>query len=351
MAKRLDTSSVSEDDVTALFENHDLYGENGEKPGSTETSDDDSEESTEEEEEESESEEAEAEDESEDEDEPEDEDEEEEEEESEESEEDDEEPEAAKTLDWSKASPKHKAAFEKSQAETQKWQKAHSKLQSQLTRESKTRQQEESTLTTLREKASAADQWDALLAKHPELQETLENAVAKIRDPNRDVPEYLQKDPMFQHVQRQNQILEQRLAQFEQSLQPVQDIQAEREQAKAEGRLDEILGDANSQFKDMFGKDMTKAEKAQVLQDMLEQKVLLNGGKGVDGRYFTWKIFGAQHKQVSEAQRGQRLKEKAKKFGSRNRSLNTVRPGGKKKDAETADEAIAMALAEQGFGT
>lgn len=340
MAKRLDTSSVSESDVTALFENHDLYGKNGEEPGSTSDSDDeeepsaeDEEESDDTEEEQAEEDEEQAENSSEDE-----------EEESEESEEDDEE-EAESNLDWSKADPRHKAAFEKVNAETQRWQKAHSKLQSQLTRESRTRQQEESTFEQLRVRASAADQWDRLLAQHPELQQTLENAISKIRDPNKDVPEFLQKDPIFMHMQKQNQLLEQRLQRFEKSLEPVQTIQQERQEQQNRAELDGLLAESNEQYKEMFGKDMTQVEKKQVLQYMVDNKAYQ------DGKFNAWKVFGALAKQVSEQQRGQKLRDKAKKFGSRNKSLNSGRNAGGKKDASTPEEAIAMAFAEQGFGT
>jgi hypothetical protein len=263
-------------------------------------------------------------------------------EESEEETEEKEEPEAK--LDWSKADPRQKAAFEEAEGRARKFERAHAKLQSQLTRDSRARQQEETTLSTLRVKAQAADQWDALLAKHPELQTVLEREIAKIRDPFKDVPEFLREDPIFQQMQRYNEKLEERLSRFEKNLKPVEDLQTERAEAKNRQQLDGLLSDAAGKFKSMFGREITQPEKAQILKYMIENKYYQSGTN------VTLEVFGKTWEKHMNTARGESLKAKAKKFGARNKSLNTVRAG-KKSNADSAEEAIAMALAEQGYGT
>jgi hypothetical protein len=333
MAKRPDTSSVSEEDVEALFEQHDLYGAD-DKSGEDESPDVE-EDSTAEEAEEPVEEEAEAKGE----------DAEDGEEEPEEAEDEESEAETEQNLDWSKADKRLKDAFDAEQARAQKWEKAHSKLQSQLTRESKSRQQEESSLETLRAEAQEARQWNQLLDKHPELQQVLEQAIAKIKDPYADVPDYLKADPLFQQMQRQNQALEQRLARFEQSLEPVKSIQEERTEAKHRERLDGLLNDANAKFKSMFGKDMEQSDKHAVLKYMVDNQYYLNG------KNVAIEVFGSQYEQQLQAKRTETLKAKAKKFGTRNKSVSPTRATKLSQDAGSVDEAIARAMADQGYGT
>lgn len=341
MAKRPDTSSVSQEEVEALFQHNDLY-ETEEKSGEDESPEADAEASTEDEEEQSQDEEeAEA-------GEPEAEEQEEEPEEEEAAasdEEDDEEESEPEQLDWSKVGKQYREAHEKAAAEANKWQKAHSKLQSQLTRESRARQQEESTLEELRADAQEARQWNQLLAKHPELEQVLEKEIRKLRDPFKDVPEYLQKDPVFQQMQRFNQQLEQRLAAFESRLEPVKDIQTERAEAKNRERLNGLLGEANEKFKSMFGKDMGKSEERAVLEYMVKNKYYLSGKNVVV------EVFSGQYEKNLAAKRTEALKAKAKKFGGRTRSAPPNRSSKMSQDAGSVDEAIARALADQGYGT
>lgn len=335
MAQRLDTSSVTQEEVEALFTQHDLE----KQPGDDESPADDEESGEEEEagdEDEDEGNETEAEEKSEDEDE----------EESEEDEESDEEEAPAQELDWSKVDKRYAGAFEKAQAEAIKWERQHAKLQSQLTRESRSRQEEEATLTTLREKAQAADQWDALLAKHPHLEQVLMQEIEKLRDPFRDIPEIVKQDPLFQQMQRMNQALEEKLAMFEKNLQPVQDIQRERTEAQSRRTVDERLGEARAKFKAMFGKEATEDDLKAALQYMVQTKDYAKGG----GTRAVLEAFGDQWQAQVQQKRNEALKAKAKKFGARNKSLSSPR-GKMSEDAKTPEEAIARALADQGYGT
>lgn len=336
MAQRLDTSSVTQEEVEALFTQHDLE----KQPGDDESPADDEESGEEEEagdEDEEEGNETESEEETEEEDE---------EDESEESDEDDEEEAPAQQLDWSKVDKRYSSAFEKAQAEAIKWERQHAKLQSQLTRESRSRQEEEATLTTLREKAQAADQWDALLAQHPHLEQILMQEVQKLRDPFSNVPDIVKQDPLFQQMQRMNQQLEQRLAAFEKSLTPVQDIQKERVEAQSRRTVDGLLGEARAKFKTMFGKDATEDDLKAALKYMVDNKDYAKGG----GTRAVLEVFGDQWQKQVQQKRNQSLREKAKKFGARNKSLSAPR-GKMSEDAKTPEEAIARALADQGYGT
>lgn len=350
MAKRPDTSSVTQEEVESLFTQHDLYGQTGEEAGNDESpvSEEDS---TEDEGDESEDqEEAQGNDESEESGEDEG-TEEETEEPVAESDEDEGEGDEAADLDWSKIPAKHRAAFEKANTEATKWQKAHGKLQSQLTQESKTRREEENTLTTLRQKAAEADQWESLLAKHPELQDGIAALIQKIRDPYKDVPDYLRQDPVFQKMQQMNQRLEERLSQFEKNLKPVEDLQAQQVRSKNQATLDALLNGAHAKFKTMFGRDVTDAEKQEVIKFMVENKYFPRDKDGKpQGHLVAFEVFGPRWEQHLKQNRDKQLREKAKKFGARNKTLNMGRQQAKK-DADTPEEAVAMALAEQGYGT
>lgn len=349
MAKRLDTSTVSQEEVEALFTSHDLYNEKpGEQLGEMEASDDEQSSTEDEGEDEGQDEEeSQGTDEDSEQEESEEQEQEEQEEEPEASEEEEEESQEPAQLDWSKVSPKHKAAFEASELRAARAERAHAKLQSQLTRDSKARQQEEATLTTLREKANAADKWDALLHQHPELQEQILGLIEKVRDPYKDVPDFLRKDPVFQQMQRYNQRLEERLSRFEENLKPVEQLQTERQEAANRQRLDGLLGEAGAKFKTMFGRDPSQQERTEILKHMVENKFYPKAGQG---HLIALEVFGPQWEKHLTKNRNEQMRQKAKKFGSRNKSLNTGRTV-QKQHADNVDEAVAMALAEQGYGT
>lgn len=272
--------------------------------------------------------------------------EEEEESEEEESEEDDEaeEEEESEEIDWDEVDDRVREAHDKAVADSQKWQKAHGKLQAELTKRSQSQREQDSSLEELRASANVAQQWNAILEQHPELQQVIEREIAKLKDPMGDVPDYLKDDPAFQFMQKQNQMLEQRLKQFEEKVKPVETWQSQQREQENRSKLDGLLGEAQGKFKAMFAREWTEAEKTQVLKYMVENKFYGNG------RVPVLEVFGGQYEKTLKTRQSSDLKAKAKKFGTRSKSVNAARASKAPRDANNAEDAIAMALADQGYG-
>ena len=269
-------------------------------------------------------------------------------EESEEDEDDEEEPES--NLDWSKVDQRYRQAYEKEAGEVKKLRKDYGKLHSQFAKLNKSRETEESTVAELRQDADIAQKWNAILEQHPHIQDILKKELAKLNDPLQaeDVPDYLKDDPVFQHVQQKYEPyirqLEARLRQFEGKTKVVDQWQENQSKAENKQRLDGLLNQARTKFKGMFGKDMTEDEESDVLQYMLDNKYYRNGAVAVA------EVFQEQYEKALKGRQAQDLKAKAKKFGSRPKSVNPNRATSTK-HAATPEEAIQMALAEQGYGT
>ena len=317
---RLDTSAVTEDEVKALF------NEDGplEEPLEQEN-----EEATEVEEEVEEAEPAEA-----------------------ESEEEGEEPaqaEEPQAADWDEAPEAYRKEFDHEKSQREHWQKTCSKLQSDLTRRSQAQREEERTMPAIRQKAQYADQWNALLEQNPRLQQMIEREVAALRNPTAmQIPKELQGDPAVKFMQDSfAQILaplQQRLAQAEAAAGKVNQWESRNTEAANEQKLNGLLDQAGSKIKSMLGRDMTQADKDAVLQYMVDNQYFANGS------VVAMEVFGDQYEKNLASRSAKRLQEKAKKFPARSKSVNPGRVAGKSRDAATPEEAISMAMAEQGFG-
>lgn len=268
----------------------------------------------------------------------------------EESEDDESEEEEEAELSWDALEdPRYQEAFNKAQQDAERWQKAHSKLQSQLTRESNARKEEDSNLSEMREYANAAREWNAILEKHPELQRVIEKELAKLQNPFRDddLPDYLKGDPALKFVRERYEPiirgLEQKLKAAEAKVGKVDSWEAKEQETRNRQRLDNLLSDAATQFKAMFGKDITDEERNQVLQYMVENKYYESG------KTAAFHVFNGQYEKTLKGKATSDVRAKAKKFPARNKSVNAARVDKSPKHASSPEEAVAMALAEQGF--
>lgn len=335
MPSRPDTSEVSQDEVEALFGTD---GEPQEEPeaveensGEEESEDSEPEEGTEEpeaeEQESSEGEEAE-----------------------EESEEEEAEEEPGE-LDWSEVDPRYQEAFKSQQAEAHKWKKDYGKLQSKFTERGKAFQQEERTLSVLRAKAETVEQWENLLEQHPQLQQLIEREVSRIRDPLAAMPKELAQDPAIQYMQPVIRSLQQKVEAYERKLGKIDAFESREVEAQNRAKLDGFLGETGSKFKAMFGKEAGEAEMAQVLKYMVDNGHFSGGKIALSPRAALLEVFGDQYEKAIQSRQASQMRTKAKKFPARGKSVNPSRVGKASQDATTPEEAIARALADQGYGT
>lgn len=336
-----DFSNVTQEDVEALFDKDGDLREpslDDEKSEDADQGDEDDQGEEESDAEDQEEEEEESEEESEEEEEPES-------DEDEEESEDEEETDEAPDLNWEKVKPEYKAAFDEVTSERDKLRKDYGKLHSKYTQAVQAQKDEDGSLEAVKSDAHVARQWNAILEQHPQLSKMIEREIAKLQDPFADVPEYLKEDPLFQQMVAHNKRMEQRLAQLDERVAPVKDWDAQQREAKNRQVIDGLLTEAGTHFKSLFKRDWNEQEKTEVLRYMVQKNFYENGEVPV------WAVFKDQYQKQATQKRSTELKAKAKKFGTRTKGVNLNRANRAPKDAETAEDAIAMALAEQGYGT
>ena len=253
-------------------------------------------------------------------------------------------------LNWDEVDPQYREAFEAQQAEAAKWKRDYGKLQSKFTKESRALKQDEQTLNELRAQAQVASRWSAILEEYPELQKTLVRELERLKDPlqNAEIPDYLKEDPAFKFVRQTYEpvinALRAEIQGLKQKSGRIDEWDAKEQEAANRKRLDGLLDAAGKEFKSMFQRDWNEDEKTQVLRYMVEKKYYEDGGAAALA------VFRSQYAKDLQARQSAKMREKAKKFPPRTKTGNVQRAPSTKKDALTPEEAIAMALAEQGFG-
>jgi len=263
-----------------------------------------------------------------------------EEEESEEDEESDEE-EPESELNWEAVPPAHRQAYESAQKEVGKLRKDYGKLHSKYAELSQSRREEDQTIQELRAEASTAAEWNQVLEQHPELVDIMVEAVQKLQNPDAAIPDHLREDPVYQALDRQNRALQRQLQQLGVQTKPIQEWKAEQAKAQSRQKLDGLLGEAAKEYKTMFGKDMDEESRTAVLKYMVERKYYESGANAALA------VFGPQYKKSLSAKDASRLRDKAAKFGGRNKSVNTRRAASAPKISSQSD-AITQALRDQG---
>lgn len=253
-------------------------------------------------------------------------------------------------LNWDEVPENYKTAFEEKMQAAERWQKAHSKLQSDFTKRGQAQRDEERNLQAYRQKADIWDQWEAVLGQHPEIQRAIEREFTKLRDPmaGMQIPDHVKSDPAFQAAQQlfgpQIQRLEAELRKNQKIAEKVTGWEAQQATAANKAKLDGLLNESKSEFKARIGREPSEAEMTQVLQFMVENQYYRNGKLPV------LEVFGDRIGKAREQMRSAQLKEKAKKFAPKNKAVNSS-SGRRSQDAATPEEAVAMALADQGYGT
>lgn len=269
--------------------------------------------------------------------------------------EEEEEPEAK--LDWSKATPEHRSAFEASQKEVQKLRKDYGKLHSKYAELSQSRRSEDQSREQLQARAQAADEWNSILEEHPQLIDIIAREVKKLTSPlggDDEVPEALKDDPAFKYMKERYEpyikSLESKLKALEGQTKPLKDWESQQKRAKSEQTLNSILGEAKDKYKAMFKKDMSEEQLTQLLEYIVENDAYGNPKKQHKGagNLAVLEVFGAEYEQAMQAANANRLREKAKKFGSRNKTVNS-RQVAKAPKIGSIDDGIKAALAEQGM--
>lgn len=260
--------------------------------------------------------------------------------EDEESDEEEEEPESK--VDWSTAKPEHKAAHEADQKEIGKLRKDYGKLHSKYAELSQSRREEDQSLQELRAGHEMASQWNEILEQHPELEKQIMGLIQKAQNPDSEIPEHLKDDPAIQFMLQQNQRLQQQLRQVSDQTKPLKEWEQEKAAAQSKQKLDSLLDDAAKEFKSMFGKDMGEEERTAVLKYMVERKYYESGSNAALA------VFAQQYKKALSAKDASRLRDKAKKFGSRNKTVNSRQATSAPK-INSSNDAIRQALADQGL--
>ncbi len=268
-------------------------------------------------------------------------------EESEETEEQEASSEEEDQIDWNKVDERYRKEFERARSEAEKWQKDHSKIQSKWTKESQTRKEELKALEEYRSKADELSRWESLFEQNPKLAQLVGQEIERLNNPQaEEVPDYLKNDPMFQHIQKSVaptiNALQQKIQYLEQKTQKLDQWESQQVEAKNRQYLDTQLDAAKEQVKAIFGTEASEEQITEVLEYMVENKFYSNG------KAAALAVFGDQYEKAARSRYESEMKEKAKKFPARSKTVNSNRVGSSK-DATTPEEAIAMAMAEQGY--
>lgn len=272
-------------------------------------------------------------------------------EESEQSQESKEESQEEAELKWDGLDPRYKTAFEEAVQKAEKWQKEHGKIQSNWTKDSKARKDLESSLTGYKSKAENFDRWANLLDRHPGLEQHIESFLQRSGDPfqGAQVPDNLKENPALKYMQDTYSPLfkdvQQKLTMLEQKTAKIDEYERQIQEQEGKKLLDAQLDAAKDQIKNIFGRDATEDEVTEVLQFMVDNKFYNNGAAAAVS------VFKDQYEQGIKQRYEREMQEKGKKFPPRTKSVNSARAAGPSKDAGSAEEAIAMAFAEQGIHT
>jgi len=252
-------------------------------------------------------------------------------------------------IDWDSVPPRVKQAYEQIQSEAQKWKKDYGKIQGQWTKASQTQKEFESTRSTLEQRNDLLTQFEELLENNPKIVEFIQKETARKHDPfngDDDVPDYLKQDPAYKHLESRYKPLissmQRELNSLKQKTSRFDEMDKQEAQAKSKQQLDTQLDAARGRIKSIFGRDASEGEVTQVLEYMVDKKFY------GDGSLAALAVFGDKYEKAILSKHQTKLKEKAKKFGSRNRSVSSS-GADKSSDKMSTSEAIARALADQGY--
>lgn len=250
-------------------------------------------------------------------------------------------------LDWDAIPPAAKRAYEEAAKKADHWEKNHAKLQSDYAKNSNTWKEKERTLSEIQAKADELQKWEQFLASNHGARQALEAAIKAEQNPFGDMPEHLSKDPAVKYMQDKFMPYISGLQKEIQELKGVKtefaSMQSERVQSENKAKLDEQLNASKAQIKAMIGREATEEDVTRVLGYMVENKFYGNG------KAAALAVFFNEYDAHMQQKYNQTMKEKAKKFPSQSKTVSSSRAT-PPKHARTAEEAIMMAMQEQGEG-
>lgn len=247
-------------------------------------------------------------------------------------------------VDWEAIDPRYKKAFEEARSEAQKRHEEYRKIQSHMTKQSQQSKEFEQHRQRLEERDNQLRQIEALLEQHPHLVDLIDRELAKATDPleSAEVPDYLKEDPAFKYIQQAYKPyvkgLEQKISTFEKKFSKFDEFERSQQESKNRQYLETQLDAAKEAVKSMFGRDATEDDVTKVLEYMVENK-FYNNGKAA-----ALAVFQDQYEKAISEKQQNRMKEKAGKFPSRNKSISASRV--KAESDMDADDAIRASIAD-----
>lgn len=251
-------------------------------------------------------------------------------------------------VDWSTAPPALKSAYEKVRSEAEKWKRDHGSIQSKWTKASQSQKEFESIRERLEQRDQLLERFETMLENNPKLVELIQKENARKHDPfaAAEIPDYLKDDPAYKFLESAYKPiitnLQRELNEVKQKTSRFDEMDQKEAEGKRKAHLDTQLNSAREQIKSMFGREASEDEVTEVLQYMVDQKFYGNG------KAAALAVFSDRYEQAILQKHQAQMKEKAKKFPSRNKSVPSARAVSSGQ-AENPHEAIAKALADQGF--
>lgn len=257
-------------------------------------------------------------------------------------------------IDWSKVDPKIKAAYDKAAEASAKWERNHAKLQGKFTKTTQAQREQETALASLKQKATILDRLESIVQSDPRLEQYLASALNKQNNPlaAAQAPVWADKDPMYQYIQENvAPIIGQLQNQIKELSEKASGNDPESRQAKAQKNLDTVLDSISSTIKDKLGRDASEEDLEDALEYLVDNQLLVNFDpkrSGALAKAVFYEKFGDQLEVASRKKYEMSLREKSKKLGARTKTVNSrVQSKQKGTQAESVEEAIAMAIAEQ----
>lgn len=257
-------------------------------------------------------------------------------------------------IDWSKVDPKIKAAYEKAAEASAKWERNHAKLQGKFTKTTQAQREQETVLASLKQKATILDRLESIVQSDPRLEKYLESALTRQNNPlaSAQAPVWADKDPMYQYIQETvAPIIGKLQNQIQQLSEKASGNDPESRQAKAQQNLDTVLDNISSTIKEKLGRDASEEDIEDALEYLVDNQLLVNFDPkraGALAKAVFYEKFGDQLEVASRKKYEMSLREKSKKLGTRTKTVNSKAQSKQKStQAESVEEAIAMAIAEQ----
>lgn len=251
-------------------------------------------------------------------------------------------------LDWEKLDPRAKTEYEKAMKQATHWERTHAKLQSQHHQLSKSQKELEKTLQEYKVYGDELREWNQVLQQNPRVLQMVKEELARSQNPfAEEVPDHVKHDPIYQYVQKTVaptiQALQQEISHLKGKASKIDEYETNTKQEKARAQLDSLLDEAKTEIKGIFGSDATEEQVNEVLQFMVDNNFYKSG------KTAAMAVFKDQYENAIKTRFETEMKEKAKKFGTRTKSVNPSRATVKSDGPLDIDGALKKAFSEHGM--